>query len=90
MCLVRACYDHGIKPACRFFYLQDWMAEQGPSLRGLLVDEMELRQVKWILAYGDVADMAIGELLARKYDVVGERSEYELTLFRLRDGRSER
>ena len=51
---------------------------------------MELRQVKWILAYGDVADMAIGELLARKYDVVGERSEYELTLFRLRDGRSER
>lgn len=89
-CATNIYLRYGIKPACRFFYLQDWMAEQGPSLRGLLVDEMELRQVKWILAYGDVADMAIGELLARKYDVVGERSEYELTLFRLRDGRSER
>ncbi len=75
---------HGLKPACRFFYLQDWMVEQGPGLRPRLVADFERRGVKWILAQGDTGGMAIAGMLRRRYVVAGRDRGAGLTLFKLR------
>ena len=74
-----------MKPAYRFFYLQDWMAYQGPSLRKLLLDDFGSCRAKWIMTQGDVDSMNISGLLASRYELVGRSEPFGVALFRLRD-----
>ena len=84
-CATNIYLRYDMKPAYRFFYLQDWMAYQGPSLRKLLLDDFGSCRAKWIMTQGDVASMNISGLLASRYELVGRSEPFGVALFRLRD-----
>ena len=84
-CATNIYLRYDMKPAYRFFYLQDWMAYQGPSLRRLLLDDFGSCRAKWIMTQGDVGSMNIGGLLASRYELVGRSEPFGVALFRLRD-----
>ena len=73
-------YDN-IKPACRFFSLQDYEASQSPSLQQYLREDFAKSNVKWIL----VKDGAkfIEPILKEKYHIYKQDKGKGLTLYTL-------
>lgn len=75
-------YDNR-KPCYRFFSMQDWAIENGPSLRPLMRDCYARGNAKWILVK-DTPHCNIRDILARRYVVVSRDAAHGLTLYRIK------
>ncbi len=76
----------GVTPAYRFFTVQDWEMEQGPSLRKKMCDTFQNGNAKWILIPSN-ADAEIMQIIEDRYIMQCEKAmdsnKPALRLFRL-------
>ena len=72
-------YDN-IRPACRFFALQDYQANQSPSYQKFLTENFQKNKAQWILVHGKAK--FIEPLLIKNYHIYKQDKGKGLTLYR--------
>jgi hypothetical protein len=75
-------YAHRM-PCYRFFSMQDWAIENGPSLRGKVRECFKYGHAKWVLVY-NYGKSEIAHLLDDRYTVYSMDTKTGLILFKLK------
>lgn len=71
----------GREPDYRFFTMQDWAIENGPSLRQKVVDCYRSGRAEWILVY-QYGQSNIKGVLDENYELYRYDEKYDLSLFK--------
>ena len=71
-----------IRPACRFFAVQDWAASNAPTLKKMLIHDFSKCNAQWILVHGDIATSEIGGIIRRDYSLVSKQPDEGYSLYR--------
>lgn len=77
-------YDD-IRPACRFFVLQDFQSSKSPVMRQKLIASFDKSNVKWVLfQHWRETEPAVMPVLKRKYYVYKQDKENDLILYHIK------
>lgn len=71
-------------PYYRFWMLQDWAIDKGPSLCSKVIECYETGDAKWIIVH-NFEHCHIHDILSRRYAIVKYDAANNLTLFKLRE-----
>ena len=84
-CPRRLYLEQELRPAFRFFTLQQWMMDNSPSLSQTMEAEFRQAEIQWVLSFdADGVNAGVREMLEDGYDLVAQSSHQVYKLYHLR------
>ena len=84
-CPRRLYLEQELRPAFRFFTLQQWMMDNSPGLRETMETEFRQAKVQWVLSFdADEVNAGARQLLEESYDLVAQSPHRVYKLYHLR------
>ena len=84
-CPRRLYLEQELRPAFRFFTLQQWMMDNSPSLSQTMEAEFRQAEIQWVLSFdADGVNAGVREMLEEGYDLVAQSPHQVYKLYHLR------
>ena len=84
-CPRRLYLEQELRPAFRFFTLQQWMMDNSPSLSQTMEAEFRQAEIQWVLSFdADRVNTTARELLEEGYELVAQSPHQVYKLYHLR------
>lgn len=84
-CPRRLYLEQELRPAFRFFTLQQWMMDNSPSLSQTMETEFRKAELRWVLSFdADGVNAGVREMLEEGYDLVAQSPHQVYKLYHLR------
>lgn len=84
-CPRRLYLEQELRPAFRFFTLQQWMMDNSPGLRETMEEEFRQAEIQWVLSFdADEINTTVRQLLEEGYDLVAQSPHQVYKLYHLR------
>ena len=84
-CPRRLYLEQELRPAFRFFTLQQWMMDNSPGLWETVEAEFRQAEIQWVLSFdADQVNTGVRELLEEGYDLVAQSPHQVYKLYHLR------
>lgn len=84
-CPRRLYLEQELRPAFRFFTLQQWMMDNSPGLSQTMEAEFRQAEVQWVLSFdADGVNAGVREMLEDGYDLVAQSPHQVYKLYHLR------
>lgn len=84
-CPRRLYLEQELRPAFRFFTLQQWMMDNSPELRETMETEFRQAEIQWVLSFdADEINTTVRQLLEEGYELVAQSPHQVYKLYHLR------